>query len=191
GRNLAIQAHFNHPVELSTDAVKKAIARIRSTGAQIRTQSPLLKHINDHPDIWSEMWSKQVDLSCIPYYMFVARDTGSKHFFELPLEKCWQIFKKAYSQVSGVCRTVRGPSMSATPGKIQVLGVAKIKDEKCFVLRFIQGRNPNWVDIPFFAKYDPKATWFDQLTPAFGEKEFFFESDIRKMKADRSRIEME
>lgn len=191
GRNLAIQAHFNHPIELSTDAVKKAIARIRSTGAQIRTQSPLLKHINDHPDIWSDMWRKQVDLSCIPYYMFIARDTGSKYFFELPLEKCWQIFKKAYSQVSGVCRTVRGPSMSATPGKIQVLGVAEVKDEKCFVLRFIQGRNPNWVDIPFFAKYDPKATWFDQLVPAFGEKEFFFESDIRKMKADRSKIEME
>ncbi|MDR3308441.1 MAG: lysine 2,3-aminomutase, partial [Tannerella sp.] len=47
GRNLSIQAHFNHKRELSTDAVQKAIAAIRSTGAQIRCQSPLLKHIND------------------------------------------------------------------------------------------------------------------------------------------------
>ena len=31
------------------------------------------------------------------------------------------------------------------------------------------------VGIPFFAKYDPKATWLDQLQPAFGETEFFYE----------------
>lgn len=177
GRNLTVQAHFNHPVELSTDAVKEAIARIRNTGAQIRTQSPLLRHINDDPALWAEMWRKQVDLGCIPYYMFIARDTGSKAFFELPLDKCWAIFKKAYSQVSGVCRTVRGPSMSHSPGKIQLMGVAEVKGEKVFVLRFLQGRNPNWVDIPFFAAYDAKATWFDQLKPAFGEEQFFFEND--------------
>ncbi len=177
GKNIALQAHFNHPVELSTDAVAAAIRRIRSTGAQIRTQSPVLRHINDAPEVWSAMWRRQVDLGCIPYYMFVARDTGAKHFFELPLERCWEIFRKAYRSVSGVCRTVRGPSMSDTPGKVQLLGVSEVHGEKVFVLRFLQGRDPRWVDIPFFAKYDPRATWFDQLEPAFGEPEFFFERD--------------
>lgn len=177
GKNLALQAHFNHPKELSTDAVKQAIERIRNTGAQIRTQSPLLRKINNHPDIWAEMWTKQVDLGCIPYYMFVARDTGSKAFFEVPLEKTWDIFRKAYAQVSGVARTVRGPSMSAHPGKVQVLGISEIKGEKVFVLQFIQCRNPKLVNIPFFAKYNPKATWLDQLEPAFGETEFFYEKN--------------
>lgn len=181
GKNLSIQAHFNHPRELSTEAVKQAIMRIRSTGAQIRTQSPLLKHINDKPEIWAQMWRKQVDLGCIPYYMFIARDTGSKQYFELPLEKCWNIFRRAYQQVSGLCRTVRGPSMSDHAGKIQVLGVQEIKGEKIFILRFIQGRNPKWVDIPFFAEYDPKATWFNQLKPAFGGEKFFFEEDRYKL----------
>jgi len=180
GKNISIQAHFNHPVELSTDAVRQAIARIRKTGAQIRTQSPLLKHINDKPELWSAMWQKQVDLGCIPYYMFIARDTGSKLYFELPLEKCWEIFRKAYRQVSGLCRTVRGPSMSDHPGKIQLLGVQEVKGEKVFVLRFIQGRNPAWVHIPFFAAYDAKATWFSQLKPAFGEAKFFFEEQNTK-----------
>jgi len=181
GKNLSIQAHFNHPVELSTDAVKQAISRIRSIGAQIRTQSPLLKHINDKPELWSQMWRKQVDLGCIPYYMFIARDTGAKRYFEIPLEKCWQIYRKAYRQVSGLCRTVRGPSMSDHAGKIQVLGVQEIKGEKVFVLRFLQGRNPNWVDIPFFAEYNPKATWFNELKPAFGEEKFFFEEKKAKI----------
>lgn len=181
GKNLSIQAHFNHPRELSTNAVKKAIARILSTGAQIRTQSPLLRHINDKPEIWSEMWRKQVDLRCIPYYMFIARDTGAKHYFELPLDKCWQIFRRAYQRVSGLCRTVRGPSMSDHAGKIQVLGVQEVKGEKIFVLRFLQGRNPKWVDIPFFAEYDPKATWFNQLKPAFDEEKFFFEESGKRL----------
>ena len=181
GKNLSIQAHFNHPTELSTDAVKKAIGRILSTGAQIRTQSPLLRHINDKPEIWADMWRKQVDLKCIPYYMFIARDTGAKHYFELPLDKCWQIFRRAYRRVSGLCRTVRGPSMSDHAGKIQVLGVQEVKGEKIFVLCFLQGRDPKWVDVPFFADYNPKATWFDQLKPAFGEEQFFFEENRKKL----------
>ena len=177
GKSLAFQAHFNHPKELSTEAVKLAIERIRSTGAQIRTQSPLLRKINNHPDIWAEMWRKQVNLGCIPYYMFVARDTGSKAFFEVPLDKAWDIFRKAYSNVSGIARTVRGPSMSAHPGKVIITGVAEVKGEKVFILKFLQCRNPKLVGIPFFAKYNPKATWLDQLQPAFGETEFFYEKN--------------
>lgn len=180
GKNLAIMSHFSHPVELSTESVRKAIARVRSTGAQIRGQSPVLKHINDSPEIWAENWRKQVNLNCIPYYMFIARDTGAKQYFEIPLERAWIIFRKAYQKVSGVCRTVRGPSMSCDPGKVQLLGVAEIKGEKVFTLRMIQGRNPDWVARPFFAKYDPHATWFDDLQPAFGEEKFFFEEEEKE-----------
>lgn len=186
GKNLSIQAHFNHPVELSTRAVQDAIQVIRTTDAQIRTQSPVLKHINDKPELWSDMWRRQVDLGLIPYYMFIARDTGAKAYFELPLVKCWNIFRRAYRQVSGLCRTVRGPSMSDHPGKIQVLGVQEVKGEKVFVMRFIQGRNPAWVHIPFFAKYDPKATWFSELKPAFGEEKFFFENKPLVISGDKS-----
>src|SRR5690625_7450256 len=53
GLNLAFMAHFNHPVELSTKVVIEATLRFLSTGAQIRTQSPLLRHINDSPDVWA------------------------------------------------------------------------------------------------------------------------------------------
>ena len=173
GKHVAIMAHFDHPVELSTAATQKAISRVLSTGAQIRTQSPVLNHINNKPELWAQMWRKQVSLNCIPYYMFVERDTGASKFFEIPLVECWDIFRKAYQSVSGICRTVRGPSMSATPGKVQVEGVCEIHGEKLIALRFLQGRNPDWVARPFFAKYDAQATWLDKLKPAFGEKFFF------------------
>jgi len=180
GLHLAFMAHFNHLNELSTDAVKDAIKEVRKTGAQIRTQSPLLRHINDDAEMWAKMWTKQVELGCIPYYMFVVRDTGAQHYFGISLIKAHEIFKKAYSSVSGLARTVRGPSMSATPGKVHVIGTANIKDEKVIVLRFLQGRNPDWVEIPFFAKYDENAIWLDDLKPAFTDK-FFFQDEMENI----------
>jgi Lysine 2,3-aminomutase len=125
GIHLAIMAHFNHLAELKTGAVKLAIKNVRETGAQIRTQSPLLTNINDDADMWAEMWQKQVELGCIPYYMFVVRDTGAQHYFGVPLVKAHKIFQQAIQKVSGLGRTVRGPSMSATPGKVQIDGVQK------------------------------------------------------------------
>jgi hypothetical protein len=41
----------------------------------------------------------------------------------------------------------------------------------------IQGRNPEWVQRPFFAEYDESATWLSDLKPALGEKRFFFEDE--------------
>ena len=179
GKHLAIMAHFNHLVELSTDAVKEAVRRIRLTGAEIRTQSPLLAHINDDADMWAEMWREQVRLGCIPYYMFSVRDTGAQHYFGVPLARAYQIFSAAYRQTSGLCRTVRGPSMSAAPGKVAVDGTPTVGGKRVMALRFLQGRNPEWVGRPFYAEYDEEAVWLDGLKPAFGGK-FFFEEEMEQ-----------
>jgi L-lysine 2,3-aminomutase len=178
GRHLALMGHYNHPRELSTNVAREAVSRIRNTGAEIRMQSPLIKHINDDANAWAELWRTGVKLGCIPYYMFVERDTGPKNYFEVSLERAWEIFQRAYTQVSGLARTVRGPSMSAFPGKVTVDGIAEVRGEKVFALQFIQARNREWVRRPFFAKYDPKASWLSDLEPAFGEKQFFFEREL-------------
>ena len=111
--------------------------------------------------------------------MFVERDTGAKAYFAMPLSRAWEIFQGVIQKVSGLARTVRGPSMSALPGKVVVDGVAEVKGEKVFVLSFMQGRVPDWTKRPFFAKYDEKANWLDHLKPALGEKEFFYDAELR------------
>lgn len=179
GLHVAIMAHFNHINELSTPAVREAIRAVRLTGAQIRTQSPLLAHINDDADMWARMWRKQVRMGCIPYYMFVVRDTGAQHYFGVPLVRAYGIFREAYKKVSGLGRTVRGPSMSATPGKVQIEGTPLINGERVMQLRFLQGRNPDWVQKPFYAKYDEDAIWLDDLRPAFGDP-FFFTKEMEE-----------
>ena len=72
--------------------------------------------------------------------------------------------------------------MSCTPGKVVVDGVTEIQGERVFVLKFIQGREPDWVGRPFFARYDPAATWLDDLRPAFGQQRFFFEDALNEIK---------
>ena len=187
GRHIAIMVHYTHPRELETPIAQEALRRIQSAGATVRCQAPLIRHVNDAPDTWVDLWTRQVRLGAVPYYMFVERDTGSKQYFEVPLARALDIFGQAYARVSGLGRTVRGPSMSATPGKVLVVGTASVHGEEVFVLKFIQARDPAWVGKTFFAKYDTAATWLDDLTPAFGEERFFFEEGAGNGGQPRSR----
>jgi L-lysine 2,3-aminomutase len=180
GIQLALMAHASHPRELEAAASTTAIQRVRATGAVVRCQAPLIRRVNDDPGVWAELWRRQVRLGVVPYYMFVERDTGPKEYFKVPLARALGIFADAYRQVSGLCRTVRGPSMSATPGKVVVDGVLEVGGERCFVLRVLQGRDPAWVGRVFLAEYDERAAWLDELRPFGGEREFFFESALRE-----------
>ena len=176
GKTLALMAHFSHPRELEPPPVTAAISRIRDAGAIIRTQAPLIRSINDDPGCWSDMWRTQLRLGLVPYYMFVERDTGPQGYFAVTLAKAAEIFRDAYSSVSGLCRTVRGPSMSATPGKVCVDGVAEVAGIRVFVLHMIQARDPSLVGRPFFAEFDPGAVWLSDLRPAFADR-FPFDPD--------------
>jgi KamA family protein len=185
GKHVAVMAHYNHWKELDTEVAQAAIRRVRSTGAVIRAQGPLVANINDDPAVWAKMWKLQVRLGIVPYYMFVERDTGARNYFEVPLVRAWEIYREAMQQVSGLARTARGPSMSASPGKVEIQGVTEIAGEKVFVLRFIQGRNPAWVQRPFFAKFDENATWLHHLKPAFGEDKWFWEDEYAAIRAQK------
>jgi KamA family protein len=176
GRTLAFMAHFSHPRELQPALVTEAVRRIRATGAVIRTQAPLIRSINDDALTWADMWREQTRTGMIPYYMFVERDTGPQDYFAVPLARAHEVFRDAYASVSGLCRTVRGPSMSATPGKVGVDGVVEIGGQKVFALHLIQARDPRLVGRPFFAQFDPGAVWLSDLRPAFADR-FPFDSE--------------
>ena len=178
GKHVAFMAHLEHEREISTGVAREAIRRIRSTGAVIRSQAPLLAHVNDSAEIWTRMWRQQVHLGIVPYYMFVERDTGARHYFEVPLARAWKIYRNAIKQVSGPGahrpRSVdeRRTGQGRSPGRWR--GSTARRFSCC---NFIQARNPEWCQIPFFARFNPRATWLDDLEPAFGEDRFFFEDE--------------
>jgi len=170
-RQFAIMAHLSHKKELKTDKVRAAIKRLQTEGkAVIRSQSPIMKGINDDAQIWSEKWKEEVNLGIVPYYMFVARDTGAQSFFGVSLAKAHEVFTNAIRTCSGLAKTVRGPSMSCTPGKVEITGIEEVNGELAYVMRFLQCRNSDWIGRLFFAKYDDQAIWFDQLKPLAGQQ---------------------
>lgn len=186
GKHVTIQAHFTHLRELLDPTTQAAIRAVRSTGAQIRCQAPLIRHVNDDAEMWTSMWRLQVCLGLVPYYMFVERDTGARDYFGLPLARAHDIFSRAYERLPGVARTVRGPTMSASPGKVCILGSEVVAGEKVFVLKFLQARAPHWCGRVFFAKFEEDAQWFDDLRPAFGQDRFFFEDEYEIIRATAS-----
>jgi len=125
------------------------------------------------------MWKEQVRLGCIPYYMFVERNTGASDHFSVPLYRAWRVYRGAYQRLSGLGRTVRGPVMSAYPGKVLVEGVSEVHGERVFVLSMIQSRVADQVRRPFFARFDPDAAWLTDLVPAFGGDRFPFEREAK------------
>ena len=162
-------AHFSHPRELQTTIARTAIRRLRDAGAEIRTQAPIIRGVNDDPAAWSRMWAEQVRLGRVPYYMFVARPTGAWNHFAVPLGEATETFAAAYRSVSGLARTVRGPCMSTEAGKVVVEGDAVVAGQRVFVMSFIQARDPDACRRPFLMRYDPDATWADQLEPVASE----------------------
>ncbi|MEZ5687523.1 MAG: hypothetical protein R3E21_01860 [Caenibius sp.] len=164
GRNVAIMVHVNHWRELDNPVAHEAIRRLRDAGAVLRSQGPLLRGVNDDPEVWARNWTQQVRLGIVPYYMFVERDTGPRHYFEVPLRRALGIYREAISTVSGLARTARGPVMSADPGKVEVLDVQVGAERTRYLVQFLQARDASRVRRPFWAEGDKDATWFTQLT---------------------------
>lgn len=173
GRSLDIMSHFVHPRELTNDLTRQAIAKVQACGATIRCQCAMLRGINDDPATLEALWREEVHLGCLPYYLFVERDTGARRYFEIPLIRTWQIAAQAISKLSGLGRTVRGPVMSCSPGKVVIDGPLNLGQERALALRYLQARKASLVQRPFLAKYTEKATWWDQLEP-FGPSDVQF-----------------
>ncbi len=165
GRHLTLVVHYSHPRELETEPARLALARILATGATVRCQAPVVRHVNDSAGVWADLWSLQVRSGAIPYYMFVERDTGPRHYFELSLARALEIYEGASARVSGLARTARGPVMSAAAGKVLVDGTVEVGGRRAFVLKLIRAREPARANEVSLARYDDRATWLDQLAP--------------------------
>jgi L-lysine 2,3-aminomutase len=175
GRHVAVMYNSTHPRELQTPVARSAIARVRDTGAEIRTQTPIMPGINDDADVWRRLWTEQTRLGCVPYYAFMPRDTGSP-VFELPIARALRILRVAARDLPGIAKTARGPVMSTSYGKIEVVGETALAGRRAFVLRFVRAAERRWTGETFLAAYDPHATWLDELQPFEGGP-FFFEGD--------------
>ena len=180
GKHVALVAHFNHWRELEPPLAASALRRIRNAGVTVHSQGPILRHVNDSADVWARLWKTQVRLGIIPYYCFVARNTGAHRHFQVPLARALGIYEEASARVSGLGRTARGPVMSAGPGKVLLQGTVELDGARAFSLRFLQARIRRWFGPNFLAEFDPDAAWLSDLRP-FRAERFFFEDEYEKI----------
>lgn len=155
-KRIYIMAHINHPREITEEAYK-AFQALHEAGAIVVNQTPVLKGINDDPDVLAELLDKLSWAGVTPYYFFINRPVRGNDAFVLTLEEAYRIVEKAKAKTSGLGKRVR-LSMSHTAGKIEILA---IENGKAY-LKFHQSRDGN--NGQFMILDCPQdASWFNDL----------------------------
>ncbi len=155
-KRIYIMAHINHPREITKEAYK-AFQALHDAGAIVVNQTPVLKGINDDPEVLAELLDKLSWAGVTPYYFFINRPVRGNDSFVLTLEEAYNLVEEAKARTSGLGKRVR-LSMSHTAGKIEILA---IEDGKAY-LKFHQARDGNYGE--FMVLDCPKdASWFDDL----------------------------
>jgi KamA family protein len=138
GKHFNITAHFSHPNELKHPAVLEAVQRVKETGTTIRTHAPLIRKVNDSAETWSEMWTLQIKLGMIPYYMYMESGQNRQNCFRVPPAEALKIFQDAQKITTGLARTVRGPVFMYDINRVLLDGTTTVNGQKYFVLKSLQ-----------------------------------------------------
>ncbi len=79
GVRLAMHVHVNHPDELG-EATRQACARLRELGITLRSQTVMLRGVNDSPQVLLALVRALVRCGVQPYYVYVAdMAPGAEH----------------------------------------------------------------------------------------------------------------
>lgn len=151
-----LMAQFNHPRELTDQAVE-ALTRTQQAGVLIMNQTPMIRGVNDDPEVLAELLNRLSFMGIAPYYVFQCRPTEGNSAYTVPIEEGYQIFSQAISQCSGLARRCRY-SMSHVTGKIEVVGLT---DEQIF-FRYHRPVDPEQDPGEIIAcQRNPDGYWFD------------------------------
>ncbi|AOM83433.1 KamA family radical SAM protein [Salisediminibacterium beveridgei] len=155
-KRIYVMAHINHPTEITPEA-KRGFDALHKAGAIVVNQTPVLRGINDDPEVLGQLLDELSWAGVTPYYFFINRPVAGNTDFVLSLKDAYDIVEAAKARTSGLGKRVR-LSMSHTSGKIEILA---IEDGKAY-LKYHQSRDGNYgkfmmLDCP------EDATWFDEL----------------------------
>jgi KamA family protein len=166
-KKIYIMAHFNHPREL-TDKAVEGLNALMSAGVSLVNQTPLVKGVNDDPDVLADLFSKLSFIGVPPYYVFLCRPTLGNETYSVPIEKGYEIFEKARIRCSGLAKRAR-LVMSHESGKIEVIGMTE--DQVFFKYARAASSEDNARFLSFYR--NPNAVWFDDYKEASEEFSLF------------------
>jgi lysine 2,3-aminomutase len=115
-----MNTHFNHPNELSPEAVN-ALARLSETGIPLGNQSVLLKGINDNVDVMKALVHALVKNRVRPYYIYQCDLSEGIAHFRTPVSKGIEIIESLRGHTSGLCIPTFVVDAPGGGGKIPVM----------------------------------------------------------------------
>lgn len=162
GRRIYLMCHFDHPRELTPEA-KAGIAKLLECGVICVSQCPMIRGINDNPDVLAGMFRELSYIGAPQYYVFQGRPTAGNEPFEVPIVRGWQIFSEALVRESGLAGRARF-AMSHASGKVEIQAV----DDEHIYLRYHRSKYPENNGKFFICKRNDNAYWLDHLELAPG-----------------------
>lgn len=154
-KKIYIMAHFNHPREL-TDVAIKGMNLLREAGAITVNQTPMVRGLNDEPEVMFQLFRKLSFIGVPPYYVFQCRPTLGNESYSVPIEQAFDVFEKARSNCSGLAKRARFV-MSHSSGKIEMVG----KTEDSVFFRYHRAADPRHNERFMVFRRNPEAYWFD------------------------------
>ncbi len=98
---LFFMTHFNHPDELTEDAVK-SLTLLVDNGIPVFNQMVLLNGINNHPDLVYALSRRLLYLRVKPHYMFQADPSLGTDHLRNSIEDSLQIQRQLWGHTSGL-----------------------------------------------------------------------------------------
>jgi lysine 2,3-aminomutase len=96
-----INVHFNHPAELTPEAVR-ALGMLADSGAPLGCQTVLLKGVNDDPTVMKELMHRLLKARVRPYYIYQADVVAGGEHFRTSVERGLEIIRALRGWTSGL-----------------------------------------------------------------------------------------
>lgn len=131
---------------------------------KLKNQTPLIKGVNDKPEVLGELFLELSRLGVDPYYVFICRPAIGNYKYTVPVEEAWQIFTDAQSLCSGLDKKAK-LVMSHFKGKIEVVGPLDLiidgELQKFFVMKYHRAAEEQNEGKIFLVESNPSARWLD------------------------------
>lgn len=154
-KKIYVMTHFVHPRELTELAVK-AVDALQKSGAIIANQMPLIRGVNDKPEVLSELFARLSFIGAVPYYVFQCRPAIGNKAYTVPIEEGYDILEQAKAMVSGLAKRFRFV-MSHTTGKVEIIS----KDDKFTYFKYHRAADDADSGRILVFKNNPNAYWLD------------------------------
>lgn len=141
---LYLNTHFNHPVELTPQAVA-ALGMLADAGIPLGCQTVLLKGVNDDPEVMKELMQRLLAARVRPYYIYLCDQVAGAEHFKTTVETGLKIIQALRGWTSGLAVPHLVIDAPGGGGKIPLLPeyVERVTDDEV-VLRNYRGQRFVW-----------------------------------------------